>query len=277
MSETGTGIVEVDVVKKKFSAKEVMPEERWESLVEDCKDIVTEHVVRSREAIIEMKWHLGDRLLEEGVEVLTEEIVGRLGEELKISRTDLFRCVAFRRKFPNLDILWKTAPEGKNISWHKLVHNYIDFTTPKLEVPTEEMKDTFGLIKWWSTHADIHAIRLTDPEHGFSLMVKKDKAMPIEPKTNAREIYKELGEYYVKLKRWNPDDLNSNDYARMNRALKELLNKAGSNKDKVKQAIKWCHDNYGVKLEWSLETVVKKFADAVRPVKAYEKYMEKKG
>jgi hypothetical protein len=224
-----------------------------------------------------MKWYLGDRLLEEGQEVLTEEVVSKIGVELRIGRSDLFYCLAFRKKFPRLETLWEQAPEGKNISWHKLVNHYIDFTVPKPEIPVEEMGDKFGLLEWWNEQKDLGMLRLTDKEYPFTLIIKVDKGAKtlLLPHLGDKGTYKELGEYYITLKKWNPEDLNRNDYSRMNRALKELLEKSRYDKEKVKRAIAWCDKQYGTKFEWGLETVVKKFAEAVRPIKEYEKYLKK--
>jgi hypothetical protein len=269
------GEVTIVEAKEKLTAKEVMPEERWNSLIEDCREIICEHIVRSREAVIEMKWHLGDRLLEEGEEAISH-VIQRVSEELKMSQTDLWYCLAFRKRFSRLEELWEKAPEGKNISWHKLVNHYINFTTPKPEVPVEEKEDTFGLIEWWKEQGDLQSIWLVSKSADFKVLVKKGKQEKIKPevKQGMRDTYYELDHYYIKLKRWDNKDLSRNDYARMHRSLKELLEKAKLDKEKVKKAIKWCHDNYGTRLEWSLETVCKKYAEAQREIKPHEKYLK---
>lgn len=264
--------------KETFQAKEVVPEERWASLVEDLKDIMTEHILKSREAIIEMKWYLGDRLLEEGEEAI-RPCLQRVAVELKISERDLYYCVAFRKKFPRMEELWEKAPEGKNISWHKLINNYIDFTTPKPEVPIEEKMDTFGLLEWWTQQKDLHAVRLTHKGYELNLIIRPEKSKSILPEKHAhlRDVYAELGKHFITLKHWDAEDLNRNDYARMNKALKELLEKAKYDKEKVKKAMDWCHDQYrGSKIDWTLETVIKKYAETQREVKPYEKYLKKR-
>jgi hypothetical protein len=267
-----------EIVIKTFKGTEVMPEERWESLIEDCKDIMVEHIHESREAIIKMKWELGDRLVEEGETVLSDGLVQRVGHELHVSRTDLYYCIQFRKKFPNLDELWEQAPEGKNISWHKLVNHYIDFTVPKPEVPVEETADTFGIIKWWAEQPELSVLKLTNTAFPFALIIKKEKDKGFSlTKPELKNVYRELGGFYVTLKKWDPKDLGRDDYQRMNCALKLLLEKAKYDKEKVKQAIKWCDSQYaGSKVDWTLETVVKKFPEAVRPVKEWEKYLKKK-
>lgn len=273
--ETGVEVIQAKAV---FKAKETLAPERWESLIDDLKGIVTEHLTASREQIINMKWYLGDRLLEEGEEAITS-VLTRVGVELHISHTELWRCLAFRKKFPSLDELWAMAPEGKNISWHKLVNSYIDFSIPKPEIPVEEKVDVFGLLKWWALHDDLHHLRLVDKEFEFTLSVKRDKAVIIVPEKhgNLRDIYKELTDFYMTLKKWEPTDMNRNSYNRIHHALKELLELAKFDKEKVKRSIKWCHDQYvGTKIDWGIETVVKKFAEASRPVKDYEKFMKKR-
>jgi len=269
---------EKDKVVALFDAKEVMPQERWASLVEDCKQIIVEHLTVSREAVIEMKWYLGDRLLEEGEQAITP-LLQRVAEEIHIGERDLWYCFAFRKKFPRLEELWSQAPEGKNISWHKLVNHYIDFAVPKPELPVEEKNDTFGLLEWWAKQPDMHVLRLTCKGYDFGLIIKRDKEKIFIPEKQAhlKDVYKELGEYFVKLKKWDVADLNRNDYGRMNKALKELLEKANYDKEKVKRAIHWCYERYlGSKVDWTIETVVKKYAEAVRIVKPHEKYLERK-
>lgn len=59
--------------------------------------------------------------------------------------------------------------------------------------------------------------------------------------------------------------------------IRELLEKAKYDTAKVKKAILWCNEQYaGSKVDWTLETVVKKFAEAVRNVAPWEKFVEKK-
>lgn len=270
-------LVTAESVKQAVKGKAVMPPERWDSLIEDCKEIIVEHVTRTREAIIEMKWHLGDRLMEEGEEEISQ-VLQRIAEELHVGERDLWYCLAFRKKFPRLEEVWQKAPEGKNISWHKLCNHYIDFTMPKPEIPVEEQRDKWGLMEWWATQPDLAVLRLVNKDLPFTLVVRVDKKGPALPEKqmHLRDVYKELGEYYIALKKWDSKDLDRGDYGRMNRALKQLLEKAKFDKDKVKHAIKWCAEQYVEgRVDWTLETVVKKYAEAVRPVKDYEKFVKK--
>lgn len=45
-----------------------------------------------------------------------KEIVQRVAQSLGISERDLWYCIQFRKKYPDLNNL----PEGKNITWHKI-------------------------------------------------------------------------------------------------------------------------------------------------------------
>ena len=55
--------------------------------------------------------------------------------------------------------------------------------------------------------------------------------------------------------------------------MRQLLLKAKGDIEKIKRAIDWVDTRDYI--EWSLETVVKKYAEAVKPVAAYEKYITK--
>jgi len=125
------------LVVKTFEGVEVVPQEEWEALVEDCKAILTESINNVRESIIKMKWELGDRLFKCGEERIRGHLE-KLAAILRISERELYHCLAFRSKFPRLNEIWEQLPEGKNISWHKLINNYLDFTIPKPIVPIEE-------------------------------------------------------------------------------------------------------------------------------------------
>lgn len=68
---------------------------------------------------------------------------------------------------------------------------------------------------------------------------------------------------YIRLKGWNEKDLMPDDYARIHKAIKALLIKAKTT-ERVLQALNWvAKQNYD---NWTMETVVKKFPDAIKPI-----------
>jgi hypothetical protein len=275
MAEDIKGLTTIDKVKDVFHGKEVFTAEEWEAFVDELKGAITEGVVEHREAIIKMKWQIGDVLISYEAK-LSEEVVTRVISEIHISRTEIFRCLSFRRKFPTLDKLWENCPEGKNISWHKLVNNYIDFQVPKPILPVEEKYDDWGLIDWWMKNK-VHVLRIKDRNTSFSLIVRQEKrkAEHVEP---IKELFKEICALYIKLKKWDEKDISGENWNRMHRAVKTLLENAHGDKEKVKKAIRWCHEKYlGSQIDWTLETVIKKYPEAVRQVSPFEKYTKPKG
>ncbi|MCJ7445733.1 MAG: hypothetical protein MUO26_14630, partial [Methanotrichaceae archaeon] len=94
-------------------------------LVDDCNAIVTEAVFISRWALVEGYHLLGERIVTENnldrKEIYGKKILQRVGESIGISLTTLYYAIQFYEKYPNLD----EVPEGKNISWHKLVNHYL--------------------------------------------------------------------------------------------------------------------------------------------------------
>ena len=271
-------MVNIEQVKQVLHATEILPEEELAHLIDDCRDIITEGVTAVREKVIETKWELGDRLLKEGEERITP-LLSRVSVELHTSQRDLFRCLAFRKKFPTLKETWERLPEGKNISWHKLINHYIGFELPKPVLPVEEKFDEWGITDWWQQQKDLHVLKIKNKNNGFTLVFRQDQVKEEDRKRLAGPIseqYKEISDYYIKLKRWDIKDLDRSDYNRMYKSIKIMLEKANYDKARVIRAIKWCHDKYfGNQIDWTLETVVKKYPEACRPVKDYEKYLKK--
>ena len=275
--------MEKETAIKVFDEKELMPNDEWETLLKDCEDAIIEGVTAVRGEVIRMKWELGEILFDHGEEQITK-LLSRVAVELKqrghaVSEPELWRCLKLRKKFPTLKQMWSELPEGKNISWHKLVHNYIDFSVPKPAVLMEEKFDEFGLIDWWLKLNPVPVVvRVRDKNSTFALIVRpcRQKASD-KPAEKLGKVFEDLDAFYIKLKKWDAKDLNSNDYARMNKAIKELLEKASYDKERVRKAIQWCYDKYlGTDVDWSINTVVKKFAEAVRVVKPHEKYLQHK-
>lgn len=68
----------------------------------------------------------------------------------------------------------------------------------------------------------------------------------------------EIREEYITLKGWNKEDLQPNDYARIHKGIKNLLLKTQGKADLAIAALGWqAKQGY----EWTIETIVKKYAD----------------
>ncbi len=73
-----------------------------------------------------MKWSLGDRILQdiknfERAQIYGRQIIVTVSKALDCSEREIYRCIQFRKKYPELNDL----PEGKNITWHKIVNQYL--------------------------------------------------------------------------------------------------------------------------------------------------------
>ena len=96
-------------------------------LLDDCEGIVTEAVFTSRWALVEGYWTLGQRIAQDAEKAPITELLQALAEDLKTGERTLWYAVQMFRKYPQLD----TVPEGKNISWNKLITKYLP--APKKE------------------------------------------------------------------------------------------------------------------------------------------------
>jgi hypothetical protein len=88
-----------------------MEEEKYQEFIEEIKAIMTEAVFASRWAIIEGYWNIGKRIIEENETPL------RIAKSLGKSQRTIEYSVQFAKKFTKLEEL----PDGKNISWRKVI------------------------------------------------------------------------------------------------------------------------------------------------------------
>lgn len=113
---------------------ELVKQDWYQQLIEDCKDIIVESVFTSRWALIEGYHLLGKRILEENdnfkrAKIYGQEITSHVSQSLDKSKRTIERAIQFVRQYPDISKL----PEGKNISWHKIVNKYLP--APKTEAP----------------------------------------------------------------------------------------------------------------------------------------------
>jgi hypothetical protein len=120
---------------------ELITQEWYQSLVDECKDIITETIFTSRWALVEGYHKLGERIREDcprhkkGMNYQGEigELLQGLAVILKTSERTLYYAIQFYDKYPSLD----NVPEGKNISWNKIITKYLPAPKEnKIELPT---------------------------------------------------------------------------------------------------------------------------------------------
>lgn len=117
----------------------IVNQEWYSNLVEECKAIITEATFTSRWALVEGYWELGKRIREEyktRQELYGKKIAQGLAESIGISeRTINYACAAYD-KYPEIGQL----PEGKNISWNKLITKYLPEPKKPAPIPLPEGK-----------------------------------------------------------------------------------------------------------------------------------------
>ena len=102
--------------------------EKWDYLVEQINATITEAVHNSRWFLIEGYWNIG-KLIREEVNPkegkFTTQLLTDLSVVVNLSKRTLWRALACFDKYPDI----QQIPEGKNISWHKLITKYLPETT----------------------------------------------------------------------------------------------------------------------------------------------------
>lgn len=107
-----------------------MDEITYQHLVDEIKAIKTEFVFQSRWALVEGYWNIGKLIREQFTgDDLTKQLQG-LGVATGVSSTTLWYSLQTFDKYPRLD----TLPEGKNISWSKLITTYLPNKTEEKKV-----------------------------------------------------------------------------------------------------------------------------------------------
>jgi hypothetical protein len=120
--------------------------ESWyNSLIEDCKDLITEVEFSARWTLVEGYHSLGSRIISEGdnfnrVKVYGQEIVQRIAESLQRKPRTIYYAIQFASKYPDLNLL----PEGKNTSWHHIINKYL---TDGTEKKVAKKADLYRMIK----------------------------------------------------------------------------------------------------------------------------------
>ena len=139
-------------------SKELQSNEWYEALVEECKAIITEAVFTSRWALVEGYWKLGERIetddnfkkFSKGNQSSLQDLANNLG----ISERTLYYARQAYNKFPDLGKI----PEGKNITWNKLITQYLP--EPKenkslIELPKGEFNVIYADPAWEYSNSGI--------------------------------------------------------------------------------------------------------------------------
>lgn len=120
--------------------------EWYQSMIDELGALKTEKLFTSRWSIIEFYHELGTTILENRANFDTSGVSAELATKhvslsLDISLRSVQLAVQFAKMFPDLDAL----PDGKNVSWHKIVKTYLpakkeEKVLPEL-LPTNELQN----------------------------------------------------------------------------------------------------------------------------------------
>jgi len=111
----------------------VIKDKKYCALVEDIKNTITEAVYNSRWALVEGYWNVGKLIRECFADrKLTKQLQG-LAVDVGMSERILWYALQFYDKYPDLN----EVPEGKNITWNKIITKYLT-TSKENEIVTKE-------------------------------------------------------------------------------------------------------------------------------------------
>ena len=96
-------------------------------VIEEIRNLLTEGEFTSRWTLIQTYHSVGRIIDENKLSTVLSDVAIKVGR----SERTLFRCLAFFRAYPNLNML----PEAKNTSWNKIITKY-------LPAPKEEKEHT---------------------------------------------------------------------------------------------------------------------------------------
>lgn len=107
--------------------------QNYNLLLEEIKGTIDDAVFHSRQELINGYWNVGKLLRESGGEIT--KLTARVAVDLRISERNLWNAIKCFDKYPDLSKL----PEGKNISWNKLITKYLP--EKKEEIKKEVYKE----------------------------------------------------------------------------------------------------------------------------------------
>jgi hypothetical protein len=114
-------------------------EEWYDSLIDECKGILTERVFNSRWELILAHWELGKRILSDNNYhkfKKDEAFVSTMARDIGCSIGNLYQSIKAYEKYPEENMLQR-LPEGKNISWYKIVKEHLG-ENQKIERPQKK-------------------------------------------------------------------------------------------------------------------------------------------
>lgn len=100
---------------------ELIIDENYLALVEDIKTTITEAVYQSRWALVKGYWNIGKLIREYFTDSQLTKRLQALAVDVEMSERILWYALQFYDKYPDLS----KVPEGKNITWNKIITKYL--------------------------------------------------------------------------------------------------------------------------------------------------------
>jgi len=144
----------------------IIKDEKYIALVEEIKNTITESVRNSRWVLVKGYWLIGKLMREEYESEITKLLQG-LAVDVGVSERTLWYSLQAYDKFPELDKI----PEGKNISWNKLITLYLP--EPKKEKTPELPEGKYQVIYAdppWAYDVDLSSGATRSPENNYPVM-----------------------------------------------------------------------------------------------------------
>ena len=138
--------------------------DEYQSLIDECQAILTEHIWISRVEVIVAHGKIGERLVDDPLYKRYErgnmEFLKMVAEDIGISYSEISRCVQFYKKFKIVSAdgeNWSKFKEGKNLSWNKIKKFYLP------QRVKESCKHSFKQITCWECRI-CHKVFKTRPD-----------------------------------------------------------------------------------------------------------------
>ena len=107
--------------------KDIRAEEWYDVMIDESKSILTERGYNIKVELIHLKWELGNRVFKEKGNFerfgYGKKIVETVAGDLNISRTELFYCIQFAEKYPELSTIMDSF--GKDLNWSTIKRDHL--------------------------------------------------------------------------------------------------------------------------------------------------------
>lgn len=125
--------------------QEIITTEWFQAMIEDCEAIITERRFNSAMELIQCKWEIGNRILEDWDNIerfkYGSKIVETLSKILGMSPSHLYKCIEFARKFKTWNEAEEALPDGKATSWYKVSQQLLPETAEKEKELKEQRQE----------------------------------------------------------------------------------------------------------------------------------------